>query len=85
MKKILFLIVILTIITIGCSNTNQSFKLKIKESSWSGWTENYEPDEVTNTYDVVLNKEYSIASSKFQFKIEEVNSDNIVITTKGLK
>ena len=57
------------------------FTLKIIESSWSGWSESYEPDEVEKDYDVVLDEDYSINNGDLTFTIEEVNEDNIVIKT----
>ena len=85
MKKIIIgLLIVLSIFTLMFfkrNDRNYKFKLKIKESSWSGWTEEYEPQEVTNEYDVVLGKEYSINSGKFTFIIKKINNDNIIIET----
>ena len=63
------------------NDTTVDYKLMIKESSWSGWSKDYKPNEVTNKYDVVLNKEYSINNGKFTFVIKEVENDHVVIKT----
>ena len=63
------------------SSNNSNFKLKIKESSWSGWKEDYKPKETTKEYDVVLEKEYNI-SRNLKFVIKKINSDSIVIKTE---
>ena len=84
-KSIIFcLLIILTIFTIvgyKCNNKTHKFKLRIKESSWSGWTEDYKPEELTKEYEVVLGEVYSINSGKFIFSILEINDDNIIIET----
>ena len=84
MKRKLVLIILLAIAAIvfltGCKSNNR-FKLEIKESSWSGWSENYKPEETTNDYDVFLDREYSIDSGGLTFVIKEINKDNIVIET----
>lgn len=57
-------------------------KLKIRESSWSGWSENYKPREVTNIYDIELNKKYVIdKNEELVFTIEKINDDGIIIKT----
>lgn len=72
-------------------------KLMIKQSSWSGWSEDYKPKEIEREYDVNLNKKYVIDSSTisfmkdgnlvkenreiFSFDIIEINEDNIKIRT----
>ena len=70
-KRIIFsVILILSIFMItGCNNNEHNYKLRITESSWSGWTSDYQPKEVTKEYDVVLGKEYNIDSGNFIFKI----------------
>ena len=84
--KIKFFILIFSIFFIyfltGCKNKEVDFKLQIKESSWSGWSEDYKPKEVTNKYDIVLEKEYKINSDRFIFKIKKINSKSIIIETK---
>lgn len=65
----------------------ENFKLRIKTSSWSGWSRNYKPKEVTNEYVVMKGKKYIInstlsSSSKFVFTIEKINNDNITIKTE---
>ena len=83
MKKIILtsLLFIFTIIITGCSNDNiiNNYKLQIKESSWSGM-KNYKPKEVTEKYDIVLGKKYTI-SGFLTFKIERINTNYIVIKT----
>ena len=55
MKKITIIILLLIVlITMTGCNKNQQFKLRIKESSWSGWEENYEPEEVTNEFEKAI-------------------------------
>lgn len=91
-KNMIILLICLSIFILICLATfilmlykskdiTNKFKLRIRESSWSGWTPNYEPQEVTKEYDVVLGEEYSINSGKFTFLIEEINNDNIIIKT----
>lgn len=82
-KKYIFgiLFTLLILITTGCNNKNYDFKLRIKESSWSGWTQDYEPEEVTNEYEIVLGKKYSINSGNLVFTIKKVNRNYIVIKT----
>ena len=85
----IFIILILT----GCKSTDKDYKykLRIKESSWSGWTNNYKPKERTKEYDIVLGKEYSINSNSFIFTIKKVikttrpfsdNKDGINLNSK---
>ena len=91
MKKKLGLLIIPVVIILGVviyfvfikENKKQmaDFKLKIRESSWSGWTEDYKPKEVTNEYDIILNKEYVIKNDVFVFTIKEIGNDYIVIKT----
>ena len=84
-KSIIFVVLIILAILIltlcKWNGRTYNFKLRIKESSWSGWTENYVPREVTNEYDVVLGKEYSINSDNFTFLIEKIDKDYIIIKT----
>ena len=83
MKKRLLLIVLLLVVLLsltGCKQKSE-FKLTIRESSWSGWSKDYEPEETTNEYEVVLNRKYNVDSGRLQFVIEEINEDNIVIRT----
>ena len=83
-KNIVFLICILAFILLitGCSKKGTNYKLQIKESSWSGWTQNYKPKEVVNKYNVTLGKEYNIDSGILIFKITKINNDSIIIETK---
>ena len=67
---------------VGCGKKEADFKLQIRESSWSGWSEGYEPEEVTNDYDIVLGEEYNIDDGNFIFKIKKINNDSIIIETK---
>ena len=83
-KKIIisiFLISFAFLLT-GCNNKETNLKLQIKESSWSGWSKDYKPEEVTNEYDIVLGKEYRIDSDNFIFEIKKINSKSIIIKTK---
>ena len=89
-KRIIIFTVLLAFVFLltGCNKEKEEeikvdFKLRIKESSWSGWTENYEPKEVTNDYEVVLDKEYSVDSDNFKFKITKINKDSIIIQTES--
>ena len=81
-----FIICIFLISTIfllvGCSKKESDFKLQIKESSWSGLSEDYKPNEVTHKYDIVLGKDYNIDNGRFGFKVIKINSDSIIIETK---
>jgi hypothetical protein len=83
-KKIIISIFLISFVFLltGCRNKEADFKLQIKESSWSGWSANYKPEEVTNEYDIVLGKEYIIDSDSFIFKIKKINSKSIIIETK---
>jgi hypothetical protein len=89
MKKIviyvlLVLIIIAAIIGYKVAN-NKNFKLVIKESSWSGWTENYKPKETIKEYDVILEKEYIINKNSIydlSFEIKKINNNSIIIETK---
>lgn len=66
----------------GCQKNNKSqYKLQIKESSWSGWSEDYKPEEKTKEYEIELDKEYKINGGNLTFTITEINKDNIVIKT----
>lgn len=83
---IVFTITIMLITLTGCKNNKkENFILEITESSWSGWSEDYKPEEKTNKYNVELNKEYSINPNGMvdglTFTIKEINKDNIVIET----
>ena len=66
----------------GCSKKESDFKLQIKESSWSGLSEDYKPNEVTHKYDIVLGKDYNIDNGRFGFKVIKINSDSIIIEMK---
>lgn len=79
---VLFLLAIFVLIT-GCKSNNlKGYKLEITESSWSGWSEDYKPEEVTKTYEIEKDKEYKIDNGGLIFTIKEINKDNIVIETK---
>lgn len=85
MKKIIFISLLagsIIFLTTGCGKKN-NYILEIKESSWSGWTPNYKPEEVTKEYDVVLNKEYVVNDGALglTFTIEKINKDSITIKT----
>ena len=67
---------------VGCSKKESDFKLQIKESSWSGLSEDYKSNEVTHKYDIVLGKDYNIDNGRLGFKVIKINSDSIIIETK---
>lgn len=83
MKKYiaLCLIVISVVLITGCANKEEQLKLRIKESSWSGWIKDYKPKETTNDYEIELDKEYSINSDNLKFTIKEIGKDYIIIKT----
>lgn len=72
-------------------------KLIIKQSSWSGWSKDYKPEEIENEYEIKLNEKYIIKTVKTSYKkedewveeekevlsfnITEVNDDSIKINT----
>lgn len=72
-------------------------KLKIKQSSWSGWVKDYKPVETEEEYDINENEKYIIKTTeisymkdnhfikekkeKFSFEIVEVNDDYVKIHT----
>lgn len=85
MKKIIItcLTLLLAVSIVGCGKKKEEskeFKLRIKESSWSGWSSNYTPEEKTNDYEVEKGKKYTI-DSHLEFTITEINKDYIVIET----
>ena len=43
-------------------------KLKVVESSWSGWSKDYKPEEMEKEYDIKLNEKYVIKTRNFSFK-----------------
>ena len=58
--------------------------LSITKSSWSGWFEDYEPEEQTLEYLIKPNETYDIGSAigyQFSFKITEINENSITIHT----
>ena len=78
------LLIIIVFLLAGCNSKEVDYRLQIKESSWSGWSEDYKPEEVTNEYDVVLGKEYKTNSGKFVFKIKEIKKNSIIIETQDV-
>lgn len=70
-------------------------RLRIKQSSWSGWSKDYKPKEIENNYEIENNKKYIIQTREFSFKkdgewvkeereifsfeINEINTDSITI------
>ncbi len=73
-------------------NANKALKLSVVKSSWSGWSEDYEPQEETVEYDVQLDKKYIIKTDKvsdvdgneweeevFSFEIKKIEGDSITI------
>ena len=43
-------------------------KLIIKQSSWSGWSKDYKPNEVENEYEIKLNEKYVIKTTNITYK-----------------
>lgn len=81
-KVILFCIILFSVVLLtGCGNKKSDYKLQIKESSWSGWSEDYKPEEKTNEYEIELGKEYVIGGGTLTFKIEKINKNSIEIVT----
>lgn len=85
-KKIikLLLIIVMTISLIACEKQEMNnYKLKVIKSSWSGWDEDYFPEDKTFEYDIELNKEYEVSKGSLglTFTIKKINKDNIVIDT----
>ncbi len=82
-KRFIICIFLISIVflLIGCSRKETDFKLQIKESSWSGWSEDYMPNEITNEYDIVLKKEHKTDDGNLIFKIIKINKDSIIIET----
>ena len=72
-------------------------KLKVLESSWSGWSKDYKPEEIEKEYDIKLNEKYIIKTRKvsyikdnksveeeqeiLSFNIIEINDSSIKIRT----
>lgn len=72
-------------------------KLIIKESSWSGWSRDYEPEEIEKEYEINLGEKYVVKTIKssyrkdgqtveeereiLSFNISEVKDDSIKINT----
>jgi len=85
-RKLIIFVFLITFVCLltGCGKKESNYKLQIKESSWSGWSEDYTPKEVTNDYDIVLDKEYNVDSGNFIFKITKINKDSIIIETKDV-
>ncbi len=85
-RKLIIFVFLITFVCLltGCGKKESNYKLQIKESSWSGWSEDYTPKEVTNDYDIVLDKEYTVDSGNFIFKITKINKDSIIIETKDV-
>ena len=83
-RKYIIIVLLISFVCLltGCDKKESNYKLQIKESSWSGWSEDYTPKEVTNDYDIVLDKEYTVDSGNFIFKITKINKDSIIIETK---
>ncbi len=82
MKKRTIILLLAVLVLFGCKNTKKSdYKLQVIESDWSGWTENYTPEKLTNEFEFELGKEYTLKKTKMTFKVVEINKDNIVIET----
>lgn len=72
-------------------------KLIIKQSSWSGWSKDYKPEEIEKEYEIKLNEKYIIKTTNvsylkdgkmveeerevLSFNISEVNDNSIKINT----
>lgn len=72
-------------------------KLIIKQSSWSGWSSDYKPNEIEKEYEIKLNEKYVVKTTKISyikdekmveeeeeilsFNISEINEDSIKINT----
>ena len=86
MRKVLLIILSIMILigTTGCNRKElNNYKLKVIESSWSGWSKDYKPEEKTTLHDIILDKKYVInkGSLGLTFVIKKINKDSIVIET----
>ena len=84
--------ILVAAITVGCLVffviTNQAkgnLKLKVKETSWSGWSKDYVPEEKEYQYDIELGKKYEVKKRGEEdvlvFTIAEVNTNSVKINT----
>ncbi len=81
----------------GSEEAEGDLTLMVEESSWSGWSEDYEPEVETEEIDVHLDKKYVVKTRKvstytdgveesreeevFSFEITSINEDSIDIHT----
>ena len=79
---IIFVIAVIVLIILFVLNNNKNnYILTVKESSWSGWSENHEPQETTKEYEVKLGKKYTVNYDVLSFRIIRIKNDSIVIRT----
>ena len=57
-------------------------RLRIKQSSWSGWSEDYKPKENEREYDVNLKKYRGISLRKFFYNIKWYDSKRLMMGFK---
>ncbi|MEE3342799.1 MAG: hypothetical protein VZS44_01765 [Bacilli bacterium] len=84
MKKITIvsLLIIMIITLTGCTNSNENLKLKIKQTSWSGWVEEDNSSEKIEEFDVIKGKKYTFNSnSNLTFTITKITNNYIIIKT----
>ncbi len=87
MEKKRFLVIMLIVVLIlgplyiCIINAPKKYTLTIKESSWSGWTENYTPEETTKEYSIVLGKHYTTTDKNLSFTVKRVGLKSITIET----
>ncbi len=80
----IFLIFFLVFYLASCDNNKlKDYKLKVIETSWSGWEKDYKPKEETTIHEIILNKEYVINKGTLglTFVIKEINDDYLIINT----
>ena len=85
-KKFIKIIIffVLTISLVACDKKElKDYKLKVITTSWSGLSEEYEHEEKTTVYDIVLNKEYVVSKGNLglSFTITKIGKDKIYIVT----
>ena len=85
-KKFIKIIIffVLTISLVACDKKElKDNKLKVITTSWSGLSEEYEHEEKTTVYDIVLNKEYVVSKGNLglSFTITKIGKDKIYIVT----
>ena len=81
-----FLLFILVFSLAACDKKElRGYKLKVIETSWSGSSEDYDHEERTTEYDIILNKKYIVSrgSLGLTFTIMKINKDKIYIKTSN--